>query len=554
LKFRQKNLDVDPVSEFGIGILSVFMVANRFTVESRRKTFEDEFNLSIPIYFEIPTAYDYFVKRQSKRSKYGTKITLYLKPNHPFSAEGLVEIISKIAPFIEYQIEINTDKGNSKYEPPLPREKVKKEETVKEYFEILFDNKKEGMEGKISVVKTKSRYNTFPKLTIFAQKGFAIPCQDLLPKWLFNNIQASINLSGQSKLSLSPSRSYVIKDEKYYKLIGKIQSYILEGLEEYLKTSRESRPLKQYIKNVDELFEYGILSLYPLQSFSHQGFVYEEEVFKNTMAKIFFRHVPLLIISGSGQRKYKTMKELDMKVSLAVIGINDLPDKISDAKILEETKRLIGAETILLMQEDVEQQSDFLEKILGSSSDIYITSIPGVVIETFLNNQFHENGSSVSYKGVIKQVHNFSREKTPLFVHPPGRYVGDDTEIIYNVYHPLFARLLNGEKPKNEASSEAIHVLIRHLDECLSHLYSTFNSSSFIRNCELQKSDNINYMLIGILRYYPEIFQEFYEAVEQYWEEAKDLGVISIDEDFIGFSLDDLPWFWNCELSDFKFE
>ncbi len=61
-------------------------------------------------------------------------------------------------------------------------------------------------------------------------------------------------------------------------------------------------------------------------------------------------------------------------------------------------------------------------------------------------------------------------------------------------------------------------------------------------------------MLIGILKYYPEIFQEFYEAVEQYWEEAKDLGVISRDEDFIGFSLDDLPWFWNCELSDFKFE
>ena len=125
LEFRQKNVDVDPVSEFGIGILSVFMVANKFTVESKRKTFEDEINPSKPIYFEIPTAYDYFVKRQSKRSKSGTKITLYLKPNHPFSTETLMEKISEIAPFIEYPIVINNDKGKNRYEPLLPGENVK---------------------------------------------------------------------------------------------------------------------------------------------------------------------------------------------------------------------------------------------------------------------------------------------------------------------------------------------------------------------------------------------------------------------------------------------
>lgn len=552
--FREKNVDIDPVSEFGIGILSVFMVADKFTVESRRKTFEDEFNLSEPIYFEIPTAYDYFVKRQSTRSKYGTKITLYLKSNHPFSAETLMQKISEIAPFIEYQIKINTDKGNSEYKPLLPGERVKKEKIVKEYFEILFDNKKEGMEGKISVIITLNRYRANPELTIFTQKGFAIPCQELLPKWLSNNIQASINLSGKSKLSLSPSRSYVIKDEKYYKFIGEMQTYILEGLEEYLKTSRVSSPIKEYIENVNELFEYNILTLYPRQTFSHQGFVYEEEILKNIMAEIFFEHVPLLTISGNGQKEYKTMKELDMKASLAIIGVTDLPDKVSDAKILEETNRLIGAKTILSMQEDVKQQRNFLEKILGRSSDIYITSIPGVVIETFLNNQFLENSSSVLYKGNLRQIHNFSGEKMPIFVHLPGLYEGDDTKVVYNAYHPLFARLLNGENPKDEASSEAQNILIIYLAECLSHVYSTLNSSSFRQNDKLQKSSNINHMLIGILKYYPEIFQEFYETVEQYWEEAKDLGVISRDEDFIGFSLDDLPWFWNCELSDFKFE
>src|SRR5205085_1602327 len=35
-EFRARQLDIDPVSEFGIGILSVFMVADACEVESRR--------------------------------------------------------------------------------------------------------------------------------------------------------------------------------------------------------------------------------------------------------------------------------------------------------------------------------------------------------------------------------------------------------------------------------------------------------------------------------------------------------------------------------------
>ncbi len=49
-------------------------------------------------------------------------------------------------------------------------------------------------------------------------------------------------------------------------------------------------------------------------------------------------------------------------------------------------------------EEGIEQRSNFLEKILGNSSDFYITSIPGVVIETFHNNKHGENTFSVSYK------------------------------------------------------------------------------------------------------------------------------------------------------------
>jgi molecular chaperone HtpG len=149
-------------------------------------------------------------------------------------------------------------------------------------------------------------------------------------------------------------------------------------------------------------------------------------------------------------------------------------------------------------------------------------------------------------------MHSVPIEKIPLFVHPP--YFDEDQPdlVIYNACHPLIARLLNGEKPKDEAAIKAIYVLTHRIERFLWHLWEKASSSTFKRNQELEESANFNYTLIGILKYYPEIFKEFYDAIELYWEEAKNLGVISPDEDFIDLSLDDLPWFWNYDLTDFK--
>ena len=68
---------IDPVSEFGIGIMSVFMIAESFVVESRALPV-DPLNPPPSILFEVPTAYDYFVQRPSKRTEIGTSITVFL--------------------------------------------------------------------------------------------------------------------------------------------------------------------------------------------------------------------------------------------------------------------------------------------------------------------------------------------------------------------------------------------------------------------------------------------------------------------------------------------
>jgi len=57
-----------------------------------------------------------------------------------------------------------------------------------------------------------------------------------------------------------------------------------------------------------------------------------------------------------------------------------------------------------------------------------------------------------------------------------------------------------------------------------------------------------NRMYIGIIKQYPEIFDKLYDAAKDFWMNAQDVGAISYDEEFPGFTIEDLPWFWNCEI------
>ena len=123
-------------------------------------------------------------------------------------------------------------------------------------------------------------------------------------------------------------------------------------------------------------------------------------------------------------------------------------------------------------------------------------------------------------------MHNDSIEKAPLFVHPP---VIDDwqddpytfNDVIYNASHPLFAKLLNYNKPQDEISSEALKLLVYQVEKCLQHLLERVDSPSFKRNHRCKESANINYVLVGVLKYNPQIFKEFYEAIEEYWRKPK---------------------------------
>ena len=104
--WNKEKLDI--TSEFGIGILSVFMVAESIEVESRR-TPQNPLYPPQPILVEIPEIHEYFIQRKSNRTEIGTRITMKLKESNPFTGNNLVEIVKELVPFPNYQIEIYTE-------------------------------------------------------------------------------------------------------------------------------------------------------------------------------------------------------------------------------------------------------------------------------------------------------------------------------------------------------------------------------------------------------------------------------------------------------------
>src|SRR5690606_15223483 len=111
-----------------------------------------------------------------------------------------------------------------------------------------------------------------------------------------------------------------------------------------------SVPTIEYAEIVNKLLEVNIHS-FPDKRRIGGGFVYKKKEVLKFVEYLFLNYAPLLTISDDGQRTYKMMKDLN-KANLAIVGINDWEEKISDAIILKEARRLIGEETVLLMDEE----------------------------------------------------------------------------------------------------------------------------------------------------------------------------------------------------------
>jgi HSP90 family molecular chaperone len=287
--FKKEGIPFSPISTFGIGILSCFMLTDRIEVETLKEGKD-------PIKLEIATDSEYFVTRKGSRRDPGTTITLFLKNDVEFD---LIEQLKKYARHVEFPIYV--DDGENKetivdcgydfnfvdYMNPLYKQ------YVNELNPYVIDFEKEGIEGvKGKVVfmflrdedgghgfKSKflvlRRYDSPFMETrfygierdqcILSQDGILIKNfvryghNSILPAWIDTSfIFFDVNLEGESKLDLTIDRGDVVSNDKLLNLQRKIEKIITNHIEnilsdQHLVTSK-SRFMEVFFRTFSESF------------------------------------------------------------------------------------------------------------------------------------------------------------------------------------------------------------------------------------------------------------------------------------------------------------
>lgn len=108
IAYRKKGFDFDPISRFGIGILSSFMIADRLEVETYKAN-PTEIEKARPLRVEIEGPSHFFVIRPGSREQQGTKIRLFLKKNFRLD---LPEILKEYAVHVEFPIICKTERSS----------------------------------------------------------------------------------------------------------------------------------------------------------------------------------------------------------------------------------------------------------------------------------------------------------------------------------------------------------------------------------------------------------------------------------------------------------
>lgn len=111
------NLDFKPISRFGIGILSCFMVADSMEVETKRLI--DQYDFDTPLKISVEGYDSIFTITKSNKKKPGTSTKLILRNGkHPWDKlrnEEFIEVVKNSISKPEIPVQIITDKENISY-------------------------------------------------------------------------------------------------------------------------------------------------------------------------------------------------------------------------------------------------------------------------------------------------------------------------------------------------------------------------------------------------------------------------------------------------------
>lgn len=543
-EFRARQLDIDPVSEFGIGILSVFMVADRCEVETRRHP-DDPLHPQPSVRIEIPTAYDYFVQRPTERKNIGTTITLHLKPDHPFKPDTLLGTIREIAPFIEYSVSIETASGTTVYRPHRPGEQISGNE-IKRFFRVSLEGSDDarlaGIKGCLYVS------NLGGSSGIIAQRGFAVwysprgyfySFYALLPNWA--SLEASTDLRGVARLTLTPDRRGMIIDDLYKKVKSAIERRVMQAFRAHLEHQRDTMPAERYASYVEELLQCNVLR-------------FPERRAGEDLRGLFRDFMPIPCITEGGALALRFSRELKQSPVVAMTSRDSWPESASPDTVRAALDESVGPGVPLFYVNgpDTEDKKYFIRIVCGAVTEFAISSIPGVVFGIIRHSEPSGGSSQVERKvspfGTMARsiIATARGSRAPVFVHSPD---GEINHAFYNPRHPLVSFLFDGY---DEAKAEAYDNLYERMRAGVYEIFRELvdGSALVMRGPDgkyLNRTKYPNVVLVGVLRREPSLLDSLRAVFESFWTEAREAGMLEAGAEFPGLTAEDLPWFWSYE-------
>jgi hypothetical protein len=240
--FQSADLKFSPISNFGIGIISCFMVSDSIEIESAK--YYEPLKTPTPIHY-ILNLHDRFTeKRKSGKDGFGTTITLQLKDEYASKLENnsLLNIIQRSMNYQEIPIVLTID--NKVHQLNKKSISVPEEYTHINDIAIFEIEGQDWIEGNIIVYQP--HHQTIVSGGKISQQCFTVSQSSsqigLAPVWL-QFCEFNINISPPKKLHLKANRNKVIEDENFIFL----KNFILEFLIEKLDSSEYENVLPSFL-------------------------------------------------------------------------------------------------------------------------------------------------------------------------------------------------------------------------------------------------------------------------------------------------------------------
>lgn len=586
--FYGRFSNVDVTSEFGIGVLSTFMIANSIIIESRREP-ENPLAPPKPILFEIPTAYSYSVQKQSNKSQIGTRITLNLKSKNLFKALSIQETLEELIPNPPFEINVQSFGDKTIYSgvktkniPKVNFEKIKKLSNIQQYkvqdfsqyappythklIDIKFNSESTNgtiindIEGNLSLVNstsmnwrsgfngklTQRNFTIGSPVTIDDTEKFKLKPSDniknLFPDWTSYN--SEINLTKSASLSITPDRTDLIEDEKYKRLKLIIENKILKELEIHFESIISKTSLEEFFSYTDFLISTGFIGIDLNKDGSN---------FSSSSEKFFKKYLTFPILEPNGTIIRKPIEEIAEKPTIGIVNQNWNDDYLSETiEVIQKFNITLIILPKMLYGAGDHRIDRVITGLLGNNRKyaephtILTTCMPKFEIKLIKVNYNH--GKLKLYSDVEVISNNLKKKSRILFMPRQKQEIYP----IFNASHKLIDFLIDNEGEylseiadnlRSKLSYDIQEIISRSLisiaerDEAFSKKAISYGFGSF-------EHKNYFELTSGIFDKDPNLLKNFQSLFDDYWKNCKKNKIIKSHKKMPTITTEDFLPYW----------